>query len=182
MEAVARTATAAELAREAIRRLATSREAPTPENFARAYREASVGVHGEASSGARGETTMVRLDDSSTSLTSSIPSENNVGPEQVLTKLALDISARCPEVTGAQRLQEHVKCRAWGKALTAANEVVGEIVGATLAELAREWPRLLQQLLNQLDTTHYPRRLDPRAQAGCGAACPDQFKRQRPHP
>ena len=29
-----------------------------------------------------------------------------------------------------------------------------ELAGATLAESAREWPRLLQQLLTQLDTTH----------------------------
>lgn len=124
MSALSKAANPANIAREAIRQLAASRVAPTPENFALAYREASGGGAGDLAA--------------------------VVEPEQVLNQLVQGIATRCPDLGSALRLQEHVKHRAWNDAL----KVVDETVGEALAEPSREWPRMLQQLLTQLDTTH----------------------------
>lgn len=134
MDTLTRNTSPANIAREAIRQLAASRVAPTPENFSRAYREAM---------GGSGDTGGDTGDSAS-------HTAGGVEPEQVLTQLVEGITTRLPELGSALRLQEHVKGRAWKNALKAVNETLSE----ALAEPSREWPRMLQHLLTQLDTTH----------------------------
>ncbi len=122
MDTHASTANPANIAREAIRRLAATRVAPTPENFEQAYLEAS----------GTGESASV------------------VKPEHVLHKLVQGITSRSPELIGAQQLQEHVKRRSWNNALKA----VGQVLSEAMTGPSREWPRILQQVLSQLDATH----------------------------
>jgi diguanylate cyclase len=124
MDAVAHASSPANIAREAIRRLAASRVAPTPENFARAYYKAA-GIEND------GDPSIAE-------------------PEQVLSLLVRGIFKHCPEQASAAQLQEFVKVRAWKNAL----KVVNDVVGQAMADPPQEWPRVLLQLLNQLDTTH----------------------------
>lgn len=124
MDVVARAHSPANIAREAIRQLAASRVAPTPENFARAYYKAA----GSESA-----------------------SDTNSGEaEQVLNLLVRGIAKHCPDQASAGQLQEFVRAHAWKNALKVVNEVIGE----ALSEPPQEWPRVLSQLLTQLDTTH----------------------------
>ncbi len=129
MDTLARNTNPASIAREAIRQLVASRVAPTPENFSRAYRAAS---GGGADPG--GENSMAGGDE----------------PVQVLTQLVEGIATRCPELVSALRLREHIKDRAWKNALAVVNETLSE----ALAGPSRDWPRMLQLLLSQLDTIH----------------------------
>lgn len=99
MDTLAPTASPANIAREAIRKLVASRMPPTPENFARAYSEASGRPSEPVAEG---------------------------GPEQLLKHVVQLIAARCPEPANALRLQEHVKRRAWDNALRIVDDVVGE--------------------------------------------------------
>lgn len=124
MNTLATTANPAEIARKAMRRLAALRAAPNPENFAREYRAA-------ACDGAADTAPIVE-------------------PEQVLSHLVRGITARCADSHSAIRLQELVRERAWNSALRAVDETVNE----ALAEPMKEWPRMLQQLLAQLDISH----------------------------
>jgi len=124
MNAPASVANPAEIAREAIRRLASSRTAPTPENFARAYGEASGnGVNSGA---------------------------NAIEADQVLTQLVQGLVAFRPDASGILKFQEQVKSRAWKNALSSVSEAVSE----ALSDHSQEWPRVLSQLLAQLDSTN----------------------------
>jgi len=120
----AKPANPAEIAREAIRQLASSRVAPTPENFARAYGEASGGS-------ADFESTAVE-------------------PENLLKQLLQGIANRYPEDESLQKLQEQVKSRAW----SSARKGIDEVVAKTFAEGLQDWPRLLGTLLQQIDANH----------------------------
>jgi diguanylate cyclase len=123
MTTLSTTSSPAAIARTAIRQLATARVAPTPENFARAYRLAAGGDGGVAAA---------------------------VDPEEVLSQLAHAIATRRPNLGSALRLHENVLHRAWSKALNAVDEMVSE----ALTDPSREWPRVLQRLLTQLDASH----------------------------
>jgi hypothetical protein len=70
--------------------------------------------------------------------------------EQVLGQLVSIITARRPDLGSTARLQEYVGNRAWNDAL----EIVREVINEALTATSREWPRLLQHPLLQLDRTH----------------------------
>jgi len=124
MDALAKSGNPADVAREAIRQMAASRVAPTPENFTRAYRSAS------------GSSSTATCDDTEAG--------------QIVGQLLQEIVARRPDLTSALKLQEYVNGGDWKDAL----KIVGDVIGEALTEQSREWPRLTHRLLLQLDTTH----------------------------
>jgi diguanylate cyclase len=119
MDVLAQTANPADIAREAIRQLVAFRIAPTPENFARAYSEASGG---------------------------SADMAGHAEAEQVLSHVVELIASRCPGLGSASQLQEQVRQRAWSSALKLVDDTVGEALVEPAREWPQLLQQLMTQL------------------------------------
>lgn len=119
MNALVKSANPADVAREAIRQMAASRVAPTPENFTRAYRSASGG---------------------------STDTHDGAEAGQIVGQLIQGIVARRPALGSALKLQEYVNGGDWEEALKIVDDVVAEALTEQSREWPRLTHRLLMQL------------------------------------